>query len=335
MYLSIYEEADIYKVSEMKYLIKDLGDENPNRLVYYIEAGTEISGLCALLRRTISGLYVADILNAVPVVSWRKSALLNAHRKINGSENPFEYFFERVSDISVESACNSRCVIEHEIRFDSYLWSEGKLSCSDGQTKRYIALQQKLLERYPILLKKSVYKKIKNDIQNLIGSSRTLGVHIRGAQRRRNIAGLANPIPLYWYFSEIDKILETQQYDKIFVATDDDEYLRKMEYRYGDKVLCFSDTRRSKDGVIPYFSADSPKYRVTYEVLRDIYSLIFCNALIGGPSNVTTITRVLKMNYGEWEQCIMLDNGICENGEENVENTLKIIRNNGNINILN
>ena len=34
MYLSIYEEADIYKVSEMKYLIKDLGDENPNRLVH-------------------------------------------------------------------------------------------------------------------------------------------------------------------------------------------------------------------------------------------------------------------------------------------------------------
>lgn len=335
MNLGIYEEADTYKVHTLELLIKEMGNKNADKFIYYIEAGTEISGLCALLRRTLSGLYIADMLNAVPVVSWQKSALLNEHRSINGSDNPFEYFFQPISSISREEVFESRWVIEHEIKYDAYLWAESRLSSSDGQTKRYLALQQNTLKKYPIKLKETVEKQIQKDIAKLIGGSRILGVHIRGAQRRRRITGLANPIPLEWYFDEIDKVLTENQYDKIFIATDDDEYLEKMEERYGDRILCFRDTRRSKGGFIPYFSADSPKYRVTYEVLRDIYTLIACNALIGGPSNVTTMARVLKTDYGEWEQCIMLDNGLCEDGEANIENTLKIIQNNGNMSVLN
>ena len=39
--------------------------------------------------------------------------------------------------------------------------------------------------------------------------------------------------------------------------------------------------------------------------------------------------------YGVWDYCIMLDNGVCEDGEANTENTLKIIGNNGDMSILN
>lgn len=334
MGLGLYEQADTYKMSTINFQIKQLGSENADKIIYYLEAGADISGLCAVLRRTISGLYIADMLNAVPVVSWNNAPLLNDYKIINGSGNPFEYFFEPLSNVSVEEAQNSMNVIEHVIRNDAYVWGEGRISAVDGQSEQYIKLQQEVLKKHPLILKKCVEERLQEDIRKLAGNCAMLGVHVRGAQRRRRIRGLANPIPIDWYYSEIDNVLKNNQYDKIFLATDDDEYLENFKNRYGDKVLYYADTERCKEGVIPYFSTNSPKYRVTYETLRDMYTLMHCNTLIGGPSNVTILVRVLKMYYGEWDHCIMLDNGVCEDGEANKENTLKIIQNNGSMDVL-
>lgn len=335
MSTGLYNETVGHKLGTLEFQIIKMGDKNAGKLLYYIEAGTEISGLCALLRRTISGLYIADMLGAVPVISWKKSCLLNENRVINGSDNPFEYFFEPISTISTEEASKSRHVIMHEIKNDAYLWGEGRIVCSDGQTERYILLQQNILKKYPIVFKKEIEQQLREEVASLMGNVKAIGVHMRGAQRRRFIKGLANPIPFEWYFDELDKLLSQGQYDCIFVATDDSEYLMKTKDRYGDKVMYFKDTERCTDGMIPYFTSDRSKYRITFETLRDMYALLHCNCLIGGPSNVTMMVRVMKLRYGKWEHCIMMDNGVCTDGEENVENTLKIIRNNGNMDILN
>lgn len=328
----IYDSDDTFRKEKLIIQIDKLGDWNPNKLIYFIEAGTEISGLCALIRRTLSGIYIADMLHAIPVVSWKKSRLLNEHREINGSDNPFEYFFEPVSTISIQEALESVQVITH--KYDEYLWSDGKLSSSDGQTEAYINLQQELVKKYQIRLKQAVMDEIQEEVDGLFGSCKALGVHIRGAQRRRRIIGLANPIPLDWYFEKIDRFFTANTYDKLFIATDDEEYLKAVQDRYQEKVLYFKDVARCKNGIIPYFSSEMPKYQVTYETLRDIYALIRSDSFMGGPSNVTSVARVLKGN-SKWEHCIMLENGVCEDGEANYENTMKIIEHNGNLNILN
>ena len=312
-----------------EFSLSEYGKENDDKLIMRIEAGTEISGLNALIRRTIAGLYFATKMHAIPVVSWEKSRLLNAHKTINGSRNPFEYFFCPMSGISLKNAKKSRNVIDYDYTYDYLIWEEMRLPSTDSQTDAFIKLQRNVVSTYPFILKKRVRDSMNRDIVALIGKRRLLGVHMRGAQRKRSIEGLGNPISVDWYLREISRMLGTGKYEGIFLATDDEEYLQCLLEEYPQKVFFFTDTQRSTNGKIPYFQESSQKYRIGYEMLRDMYALMECRALLGGPSNVTMMTRVLNKRPERWEECLILDNGVCADGDADYETTLEIINNNG------
>ena len=60
------------------------------------------AGFFALLRRTLEYLYVADLLNLQPTVIWGENVPYAEKHPVNGSSNPYEYYFNPVSKVELD-----------------------------------------------------------------------------------------------------------------------------------------------------------------------------------------------------------------------------------------
>ena len=103
------------------------------------------------------------------------------------------------------------------------------------------------------------------------------------------------------YYQEIDKALESKQFEQIFVASDDLLALEELEKKY-NSVTFFEDVMRTDKDVSVAFLDNKRKhhkYNLGYEVLRDAYALSCCDGLIAGQSQVVIGARIMKASRKE------------------------------------
>ena len=119
-----------------------------------------------------------------------------------------------------------------------------------------------------------------------------------------------------------EKIAEIEQveekFDKIFLATDDQEAIDVFQKRFGDKVCYYEDVYRGEGNVSVAFSSDLREYHrylLGLEVLRDVYTMAQCEGLIGGISQVAYCAQIMKRGMGsEFSYFKILDKGINDSG---------------------
>jgi len=105
-------------------------------------------------------------------------------------------------------------------------------------------------------------------------------VHIRGTDLR-----YAPPVSPAEYFEPIERYLEGHSRARIFLATDQVQYLELIKNRYGSIVQNY-DCLRSATSTAPFnLKAGSP-YRKGEDVLVDILLLSRCDFLVRGASNI-------------------------------------------------
>jgi len=107
-----------------------------------------------------------------------------------------------------------------------------------------------------------------------------LGVHMRGTDLH-----YAPPVSPAEYFDPIEKYLEKQDDARIFLATDQIQYLELLEKRYPGIVVS-TECLRSADATAPFEMQASTPYRKGEEVLIDILLLSRCDRLVRGASNI-------------------------------------------------
>lgn len=147
-----------------------------------------------------------------------------------------------------------------------------------------------------------------------IKKSKVVGVHIRGTTfRSRRLYGHSVPLEATDFFEPIDHALENG-FEKIFLATDDTHHLLALRERYGNRVLFYADVFRSDDNVDVTQAWSARKnhgYYLGREVLRDVYTLSNCDALISGISQVPFMARVQKYAQNEaYEFVQTIDKGV-------------------------
>ena len=150
-------------------------------------------------------------------------------------------------------------------------------------------------------------------------SGRTLGVHVRGTDFRRNYKGHPVAVTTQEYLEAAVKMAEQYHFDRIFLATDDSNAVRIFQDTFGEKVSFYQDVVRSEGNeTVMRSESDRPlhHYQLGLEVLRDAYTLAACNALLAGKSQVSFGARVLAGAAGnEYENVTILDKGINATGE--------------------
>lgn len=276
----------------------ELGDLNRDKQIYVINETNPSSGFFWCWRQTIKGLMVADRYGFVPVVDWSNSPYYMPDG-FKGIMNPFEYYFEPVSPISLQEAEHSYNVTFYSAHSDGmpdrlydHQVEAGLLEVFAEVNKRHLRLRKELLED------------ITSQVNGLLQSKKTLGVHVRGVEWG-NIQGHPIPVSLETYINEIDSVVEDKGFEQIFLATDSEDTVSYFVGRYGSKIVYYEDIIRTPKGDKTLVIFDNSikrednQFWLGYEVLKDMLTLSYCSGLIAGFSHVSFAAEVFKKGYGE------------------------------------
>ena len=300
-------------------LIRHYGELNQERNVYLIRI-THRAGFCSALRSVQRGLFDADNLGCVPVVEFSRDSIYAEKEPLFNTTNPFEYYFCQTSDISLEAAYRSNRVFVFE---ESFCLPRIERDLVDGAvngssyivTDDYLRKLAQMQKKY-VMMNERTQKYILDSMQRIFPYDwgKVLGIHIRGTDFLQQWKDHPMAVSPEDYFPEIDRVFGGE-FQQIFLATDDERYLKVFRDRYGAKLLYFDDVFRGTGAVNNAVVENGRKnnaYLNGLEVLRDISVLASCGGLVAGLSQVSMQARVLKFSQCEEYRFLkILDKGIC------------------------
>ena len=295
---------------------RSLGPLNKDKNIYYIEFGDPSDGFFAEYGKLLKYLYYADRFGLSPVVRFTEKFLYAEKDAVNGSINPFEYYYEQPSGIGVGEALKSRNVIYAEYIHTQIRDLVARKKGDYGVSDKYISVMARVDRKY-IRLNKVVGSYIDKEINKIGVNQKTIGLHFRGTDYKREL----ELHPVYAkedvFIKKAMSLLDTGKYDRIFVATDDAEALEKMKNKFGSSLCFYDDTFRSSGDVSVAFLENRREhhhYKLGLEVLRDMETLSSCGALIAGVSQVSLAARITNLSHGKpYRDLEIIDFGTVEN----------------------
>lgn len=223
-----------------------------------------------------------------PVVDWSKSKFLEDNMGIN----PFDYFFDgNIELLNVNEFNTVICprVFEFIVKGQRYVWPVG-----------YPPRSSKLFHFKDVVTNLNFlfnnYFKVKSNIMNEVNSEilkyKTLGVHCRRSDMALYHPENTSCVETEDFFNKTMKVFRDYNFEKIYLATEEEEILNFFLKEIPDKIL-YQDCHRLKKGEKDFWHhpdvslRDNHKYLIGKEVLLDALSLSYCNSLLTGISGVT------------------------------------------------
>ena len=287
------------------FYIKSYGEKNPERNILFIEINAMMG---YAYRYMLYALLEAERLGFTPVIRFNEACAYLEDHPINGTRNPFEYYFRQPSDVSLESVYESKRVfsfdVDHLSRIEKDLSYLNELA---QVARKYIKLNE-VTGQY---IGESMGRLFPVNFRE----KRILGVHIRGTDFALNWKDHPNMVMPNEFFSVMDHLLDGDEaFDYIFLATDDSSRLDAFKERYGEKLLYYKDVHR-EDGVtniaLSTLKRENTHYLDGLEVLRDMYTLAECNGLVAGLSQISIAARIVRLaTKGAFEYMKILDKGL-------------------------
>lgn len=294
-----------HEVKEIK-IFRKWGKE-PQNTYYVIRCDLPECGLFAIFMYVLDHLAYAADQGYVPILdSKRYECLYKEKNPIYGTTDPWQYYFEPISDKTLKDTLTLKNVIYGRIRFLRYkgiyyykekekniLPSPERIDELYGLVKKYIKFRPEL------------QKKLSQEL-NKIEDKRLLGVHVRGTDMYT--AGKQHPVPTGKTkdFSRINQIIKEYNLDGIFLCSDTESTVKLFQDYYGDKVFVTDSIRQYDDtGTGIHKDETLGKHRINHkylmgeEVITDMYILSHCKVLVCGPSNVAFAAIIYNHNQYE------------------------------------
>ncbi len=310
---------NVMSVSEDYSLVNmvEMGGDTEAGYLYFIDMEPSYSGFFADHNRLLSLLYFADCYGLKPVVRYSEEYTYREDHPVNGTENPFEYYFEQPAGISPEELKAYKGVI-HYRKINTNLASQlnEKVTGGYGMSEEYLAALGKVSRKY-IRLNEVVKPVIEGAIAGIRQGKKTLGVHVRGTDFKRNYNGHPVCVTVEEYLEEAKRIYSEKGYERVFLATDDLPTIDLFREAFGEHLSYYDDVIRS-DGdetvMKSTVSRENHHYLLGLEVLRDMMTLAECDGLVAGLSQVSYSARIQKKSYEkEYEDMSILFKGLNKN----------------------
>lgn len=288
--------------SQVKGYIKTFGEKNPDKTFYIIWRDYLGSGFFSNFTQVLSHIKAAQSMGMIPIVDMKNfKTLYNEKEQINGTENAWEYYFKQVSPYDLEEVYQSKRVFfcngeppSSVVLQDLYKISKESFYGEDS----YKTFVEKNIE-----LQESVKKELKK--YDHFFEQRILGIHFRG--KELNVAQLHPFGPtVEQMFRYTDEILEKYKIEKIFLATEEKDYLDAFVARYGNKVVYSEAFRVAK---VNAYNLKDPRphhrYLLGMDALIDSLLLAKCTGLIFGGSGLSNHSAKI----GDHEFTYHINNG--------------------------
>ncbi len=266
---------------------KNFGDKNPNKFFFIIRR-TPGAGFFSNLNFVIHNLYICEKLKMIPVVDMENyHTLYNCKIKIDNSKNAWNYYFQNVSNYSLKDVYTSKNVI----MCDNRTSEKGFIKNLKNSKFKYFNGFQYLDNRHKNIFKK--YIKIKKEFLNFSNNfvnkkfknKKVLGICFRGSDQKKSGYQPYTPTEDQMLFAT-DSLIKKYKFDKIYICTEDIDYLNFYKKNYGDKVL-YTNSIRTTDKIDLFDSKNTKhRYKIGKGNLIDMLILSKTNHILFATSNI-------------------------------------------------
>ncbi len=294
-------------------IIAHNGDKSANKIYYHIKYNNPKAGFFAIMKEILNYCNFAEYYNLIPVISWGDKILYNDYQ--NKESNAYERYFKQSSNCSIKELQEVQNIVNAKPQ-DIVHFSNGQ---NGYEYVERISIYGALYKKF-IVLNDNMAIKIENTISDMGIDDNILGVHIRGTDYKKGYNRHPVFIPVNEYLLVIDELLNSGDYTKIFLATDDQEILDEVVEKLGtEKVLYIKEAVRSKNGNAVHYSEKErcSSRDLGFDVLKDVYILSRCGGFVGGLSNVSLFAQIVKKSYDKnYKHIEILDKGLNKNFNE-------------------
>jgi hypothetical protein len=217
--------------------------------------------------------------------------------KVNANDNMWDYFFDQPHSIQYptdDQILKKIGLVRNEST--EYIWRDIVPHTFEEIYNRRVMFNS-IIKQY-FVLKSNIKIKIENFVEQNFKNNKVLGLHFRGTDhpQKKNMKD---------YFFEIDKVVNN--YDKIFICSDENSRFIFAKNYYGDKVVSYNALRSGQDGTplhMPWYErrwVRNPSFEYQYKIAEDVIveSYILSNVdylFCCGPSNVNYFSRAINPN---------------------------------------
>ena len=253
----------ISKKTELKYNLKSFGHKNPTKKFYVIQRKIG-GGMFSNLNYVLHHIKLALDLGCIPIIDMKNfPTKYNVKDKVNNTFNAWEYYFKPLNNYKLNEIYNSKFVIICDTKtrnlkeFDSF----ENLSIDHYKIfKKYIKFNKEILKDANLFIKKNFKNK------------RVLGVHFRGTDMKTQER---HPFPATYkqIISYIDFELNKNNYDKIFLVTEELSYIKKLVNKYDSKICFYSSYRSNENDIFGNKYRKNHRYLIGRENIIDMLIL--------------------------------------------------------------
>ena len=272
---------------------------NPDKIFYVIHR-KKGAGMFSDVMHVMNSVDTALRNGMIPVVDLRLGrCLYNENKRINGSENPWEYYFEQPCGFSLDEVYSSKNIVVasgNVLPYNEFYHSDKALP---------------IYERY-LTVKKNILQQADDFFSAFLMDKTILGVHFRGGDM---IGAPQHPIPPNpeQMIEAVNGFLDTYPVDAIFLVTEVLEYSYLFKKMYPEKIILANEFRGT-NAINPYriaYPRDNHRYHLGREVIINTLLLSKADYFIAGGrsriadgSNVSRTAQILNHNKYKAQQYI-------------------------------
>ena len=264
----------------LKYFIRSFGNKYPNKKFYIIQRYRG-GGMFSNLNYVIHHISLALNLGCIPIVDMENfPTKYNEINKVENTINSWEYYFKPLNHYKLNDVYKSKFVIiadgktRNKLEFDNFQKSHFFIF------KKYIKIKKKILIEVKKFLKKNFLNK------------KVLGVHFRGTDMKTQERH-PYPATIKQIVSYIDYEIKKYKFKKIFLVTEDLNYLEKLKKKYKDKI-CYYNSFRTKKSDIFDGQRKNHRYLIGKENIIDMLLLSNTHSIICTNSNLVNASNFIK-----------------------------------------
>lgn len=265
----------------------------------------EHEGLFSLFITNLGEIKKAIDNGHIPIIDMQNYKNIYLDESKLGKENAWEYYFQQPMNYSLNNIKSTDKVkLNNFYKLsqypDPYIDIGNELNMWQEYAKKYIKLQP------------HIEKKINEEYNHLIlKKDRVLGVLARGTDYT-SLKPYGHPIQ-----PEVDVLIkkvkeekEKQNYNKIFLASEDKDIVKKFKEEFGDALIRNKQSLKNYDGKsyigqIEY-NRENDRYLSGLEYLTTIIILSKCNAIIAGRTSGLIAALILNDNNYEYHHIYTL-----------------------------
>lgn len=239
---------------------------------------------------------VADFYNWIPVIDMQNyKTLYNEKKKIFSTDNSWEYYF-----------IQKKCLSDINFKKDKIVFSDGNFP-----HKIFNEFYYKNEEYFYKIYKKHIC--IRGNINNFVNNfkkknfknSQIIGIHWRGTDRHKHkykskdsfFYKRRKKLSIDDFAKKIDPIIKKNNNTRIFLSTDEENYIAQFKNLYGKRVVytkCYRSSSNIPIHLDDNYKREKHRYKLGFEVLVDSLLLSESNILICNKSNVTNAAILFK-----------------------------------------